>query len=52
MNWTQIGYALACVVVPIGWGLVIVWISNRMDRRLLAHGGKSKRSPHPIEYHI
>ena len=52
MNWTQIGYALACVVVPIGWGLVIVWISNRMDRRLLTHGGRGKRSPHPIEYHI
>lgn len=52
MDWRVLAYALACVVVPIGWGLVIVWISNRMDRRLLQRGGEGARRPPPIEYHI
>jgi hypothetical protein len=56
VDWARIAYALACVVVPIGWGLIVVWVSNRVDRRLL-DGGKSPRAgertpPRPIEYHI
>ena len=49
MTWKRTVYALACVLVPIGWGLLVVWISNRLDRRLVAHGGEGNRSPHPIE---
>lgn len=52
MSWTQMSYALACVLVPIGWGLLVVWISNRLDRRLLENAGEEGRKPHPIEYHI
>jgi hypothetical protein len=54
VSWQLIGYALACVVTPFAWGLVIVWVSNRMDRRLVRrrpHGGRRKL-PRPIEYHI
>lgn len=57
MNWGRIAYALACVIVPIAWGLVIVWVSNRMDRRFLAKAsaradGSPEATPPPIEYHI
>jgi hypothetical protein len=51
MTAEQIGYALACVLVPVAWGLVIVWISNRLDRRFVARGDGG-RAPHSIEYHI
>ena len=50
MNWEMIGYSLACVIVPVAWGLIIVWISNRLDQRLLRGGTRSRE--HPIEYHI
>lgn len=50
MNLELIGYSLACVVVPVAWGLIIVWISNRMDRRLLR--GSKRSHEQPIEYHI
>ena len=49
MHWQQIGYALACVLVPITWGLIIVGVSNRMDRRLIH---ERRGEPRPIEYHI
>jgi hypothetical protein len=53
MNWENLGYALACVIAPIAWGLVVVWFSNRVDRRLLGRRvGKKKRHPRRIEYHI
>ena len=56
MDWGRIGYALACVVAPLAWGLIIVWVSNRMDRDLLRKGGGrrggKRRAPRPIEYHI
>jgi len=35
VSWQLLGYARACVVTPLAWGLVIVWVSNRMDRRLV-----------------
>jgi hypothetical protein len=54
VSWHLIGYALACVVTPLAWGLVIVWVSNRMDRRLVRRRPSSGRRklPRPIEYHI
>lgn len=51
MTTEQIGYAFACVLAPVAWGLVIVWISNRLDRRLVSHRGDGERPP-SIEYHI
>jgi len=54
VSWHLIGYALACVVTPFAWGLVIVWVSNRMDRRLVRRRPRDGRRklPRPIEYHI
>ncbi len=54
MNWTLIGYSLACVVVPVAWGLIIVWVSNRMDRRLFrdSQRQRKRKPPRSIEYHI
>jgi hypothetical protein len=54
VDWSLIAYALACVVVPITWGLIVVAISNRIDRHLVHGGqpGEDRRAPRPIEYHI
>ena len=56
-SWWNVGYALTCVLVPVVWGLVVVWISNRIERRMLgrtwaAKGHGKRRSVRPIEYHI
>ena len=50
-------YALACVLVPVAWGLIVVWVSNRIDQRLVRRNGRKgsggrRRAPRPIEYHI
>jgi hypothetical protein len=52
MDWQEIGYAIACIAVPVLWGLVIVWVSNRVDRRLLRGDHTRDRKVHPVEYHI
>ena len=53
MNWEQIGYAAACVILPLGWGLVVVWVSNLIDRRVVGRRrGQRRHRPRPIEYHI
>jgi len=56
VNWYTVGYALACVIVPVAWGLIVVWVSNRLDARILRHDRRMKpaarRRPRPIEYHI
>lgn len=61
MNWHLLGYALACVTIPMAWGLMVVWISNRIERKLLnrrlnpgIQQGKSREETTlpPIEYHI
>lgn len=54
MTWELIGYALTCVVAPVAWGLLVVRISNRIDRRLVerARSGHRPQAPRPIEYHI
>ncbi len=53
MNWPQIGYALTCVVLPMAWGLLVVRISNAIERRIRAHErpGDNQEIP-PIDYHI
>jgi hypothetical protein len=51
-------YALACVVVPVLWGLVVVGITNRLERYLFrpdpaGTGPERERpAPPPLEFHI
>jgi hypothetical protein len=57
LSWSAIGYALACVIVPAAWGLIVVWASNHLDHRMLRHGRRQGEAnkpppPPPIEYHI
>jgi hypothetical protein len=57
MSWQSVGYAAACVLVPVFWGVVVVWLSNRIERRVLGAGGEARhgrkqREVPPIEYHI
>jgi hypothetical protein len=53
MTWRSVAYALACVFVPVVWGVGVVWISNRIELRLLGGGDEEKRrKAPPIEYHI
>lgn len=52
MSWEHIVYATACVVLPVAWGLLVVWLSNRVDRRFLGRRGAQQKPPPPIEYHI
>jgi hypothetical protein len=56
-SWSSVAYALSCVIVPVAWGLIVVWASNRLDQRFLRHGRRKGRAdkprrPQPIEYHI
>jgi hypothetical protein len=56
MSWKSLGYAIACVVVPVLWGIAVVWASNRVERFVLRHRKGSKRHKDQdmprIEYHI
>jgi hypothetical protein len=57
LSWSSVGYALACVIVPVAWGLIVVWVSNHLDQWFLHHDRRKGRTdklrpPHPIEYHI
>jgi len=57
MTWESVGYATLCVVVPVVWGVIVVWMSNWIERHLGgSHRGsdrqRKRRPPRPIEYHI
>jgi hypothetical protein len=56
MTFADIAYAVACVVLPVAWGLAVVWASNRIEervaRRAHARRGSRRRHVRPIEYHI
>jgi hypothetical protein len=54
------GYAALCLILPMAWGLIVVWASGRIEgllRRLL---GPADKAAHPEgdpksftpEYHI
>jgi hypothetical protein len=48
-------YVILCVVVPLAWGLVVVFVSNRIERavkRRRAKDGDDERELPPTEYHI
>lgn len=56
-GWKRIAYSIACVVVPSAWGLLVVFISNRIDRKTrsanaLADADKREDEPIHIEYHL
>lgn len=42
-------YVLACLVVPVAWGLLVVWASNIIEARIRRDG---REEPPTIEYHI
>jgi hypothetical protein len=56
MSFESIAYALACVILPMVWGLVVVWASNRIEARVTRDAsGKRKRGKRHVsrvEYHI
>lgn len=56
MSFAGIVYVAACVVLPVAWGLAVVWLSNRIEarvaRRASARRGARRRQVRPIEYHI
>jgi hypothetical protein len=33
-----------CVVVPVGWGLLVVWVTGLLEKRL----GREPREVHPV----
>jgi len=33
MLWNPLGYAVACVIVPVVWGLGVSYILNRFQKR-------------------
>jgi hypothetical protein len=51
-------YAGACVLLPMVWGLAIVWVTNQVERlvarRRNRHPGAAGTRPEPptLEYHI
>ena len=50
-------YAFACVLVPIAWGLIVVWVTNRLENRLFRQTNRTgaeneSASPPPIDFHI
>jgi hypothetical protein len=52
---SPIVYAAVCVIVPLLWGLMIVWISNRIEAiviRRRARSGRTDKKLPPTEYYI
>jgi hypothetical protein len=49
-------YAVACVTVPMLWGLIVVAVSNRLERRFFRPSrtdpSSGRSEPPPLEYHI
>jgi hypothetical protein len=51
-------YAAACVLLPVAWGLAMVWVTNRVERRMSQRRDRrhdpDSRHPEPptVEYHI
>jgi hypothetical protein len=49
-------YVLACVVVPIAWGVAVVWVTNRVERFVVRRSPRPRLARRaavpPLEYHI
>ena len=52
MTLADVAYALACIVLPMAWGLIVVWASNWIEARVARKGKDGKRHGPRIEYHI
>lgn len=60
MPWNAIVYALICVIVPVAWGLVVYFISNKVEHAALKHTPKGQNGttlrdesdPIPLDYNI
>jgi hypothetical protein len=56
MSFDLLGYAVICIVVPVVWGVAVVWASNRIERIVLrrrkSSKGRRQKGLPPIEYHI
>ncbi len=57
MNRARIGYAVACIIVPMLWGVLVVWISDRVESAVKRRGIKRGKTPEesampPLDYHI
>jgi hypothetical protein len=57
MNSTYLGYAAACIIFPMLWGVIVVWISDRIENTVKRRGSKRGQNPEenvmpPLDYHI
>ncbi|HZP84193.1 MAG TPA: hypothetical protein VFB21_21305 [Chthonomonadaceae bacterium] len=57
MDWNRFLYVAACVVVPVAWGLVVLWVSNRIETLVLRQGRRKglkdeEAAMPPLDYHI
>ncbi len=55
MDWGKVAYVLACLIVPVAWGLIVVWTSNWVEEQVWRRGrrkGRRRKRMRPIEYHI
>lgn len=53
MRWTALSYALLCVLTPMVWGLLVVWISSAIERKVrAARKDGVDQEISPIDYHI
>ena len=57
MSWRSIGYAALCVIVPSAWGMIVVWVSRQVEKRVLQQGRRKGKSDEqatmpPLDYHI
>ena len=56
MHVNAVGYALLCIAAPLLWGLLVVWASNQVERKVVRqrakHPNETTGSVEPIDYHI
>ena len=52
-----IPYIIACIVFPVLWGLIVYWISNKIEQKVQRSESSSTPTPNsadilPLDYHI
>jgi hypothetical protein len=60
MNSQTPAYAATCILLPAAWGLLVYWISNIIEKRVLksktsqdnARDSQTTDDPLPLDYHI
>ena len=48
MNQRSAIYALACILLPVAWGIAVVYVTRFVEKRVT---GRHKDLP-PVDYHI